>query len=275
MKIDRWMAALAAAWLAATPVAAQKLDAPDTSAHRSARLFTRRDLYIAGGFAAGALVMAPLDRSLANALQDSSVQANRILSNSATGVRVLASPGSLIISGGMFAAGRALKWPRMTDIGLHTFESIVLAEGITFAAKGFAGRSRPFVRPDDPVDYAFSRGFRDDNHQSMPSGHTSAAFAAASAATSEIGYWYPKRKTLAAVTLYTAAGLVGVSRMYNNRHWASDVVVGAGVGAFSGWKVVGYTHAHPDNPFDRILLGTRVTPAGNGGMAIVWSSATH
>ncbi|HET7461762.1 MAG TPA: phosphatase PAP2 family protein, partial [Longimicrobium sp.] len=88
----------------------------------------------------------------------------------------------------------------------------------------------------------------------------------------EVGAHWPRHKTVAGITLYTAAGLVGLSRMYNNQHWASDVVVGAAVGTFSGWKVVGYTHAHPGNPLDRLLLGTRVAPAENGGMALTWSS---
>jgi len=63
--------------------------------------------------------------------------------------------------------------------------------------------------------------------------------------------------------------------MYNNKHWASDVVVGAAVGSFSGWKVVGYSHAHPGNRLDRFFLGTRVAAVPNGGVAISWSSLTH
>jgi membrane-associated phospholipid phosphatase len=275
MTMRRGMAALASALVLAMPAAAQTLNAPDTAAQRSPHLFTHRDLLIAGGFVAGAVAMAPLDRTIANALQDSSVQANKVLSHSATGVRVLGVPGSIIISGGLYAVGTVIHHPHVADTGLHTLESILMAEAITSVAKGAAGRSRPFASPDHPFDYGFGRGFGADEHQSMPSGHTSGAFAAAAAGASEIGHWWPKHRTLAAIGLYSAAGLVGISRMYNNKHWASDVVVGAGIGAFSGWKVVGYTHAHPNNPIDRLLLGTRVTPAGNGGMAIVWSATTR
>jgi membrane-associated phospholipid phosphatase len=271
----RWMAALAGAWMAVAPAAAQTLNAPDTAAQRSPRLFTHRDLLIAGGFAAGALAMAPLDRTLARELQDSSVQANSFLKHGATGVRLLASPGSLVISGGLFAVGKAFHRPHLADTGLHTFESVILAEGITGVAKSLAGRSRPFVSPDDPFRYKFGAGISDDKRRSMPSGHATAAFAAAAAGASEIGHWWPRHRTLAAIGLYSAAGLVGISRMYNNKHWASDVVVGAGIGAFSGWKVVGYTHAHPNNPIDRLLLHTQVAPGGNGGMALAWSIPSH
>ena len=270
MKV-RWVVGVLAAWIAAAPAAAQTLNAPDTAAQRSAKLFTRRDLYIAGGFAVGALAMSPLDRSLARELQDSSVQANHFLKNSATGVRLLASPGSLVISGGLFAAGKVLHRPHVADTGLHTFESVLLAEAITGVTKSLVGRSRPFVSPDDPFRYKFGAGIKDDTRRSMPSGHTTAAFAAAAAGASEIGHWWPRHRVLASVTLYSAASLVGLSRMYNNKHCASDVVVGAGIGAFSGWKVVGYTHAHPDNPIDRLLLHTQVAPTPSGGMALAWS----
>jgi membrane-associated phospholipid phosphatase len=265
------MAAAAAAWMAAAPAAAQDLSKPDTAAQRSPALFTRHDLYIAGAFAAGTVAMFPLDRTFAHALQDSSVQANRLLSNTATFARLIGSPGGLILPAATYVGGRVAGSPKVADMGLHTFESVVMAGVITTSAKIVLGRARPLVDVHDPFNYKLGRGWADDAHSSMPSGHTSAAFAAASAATSEVGQWWPRRRTVVGVTLYSLAGLTGLSRMYNNKHWASDVVVGAAVGTFSGWKVVGYTHAHPNNPVDRLLLHTRVAAAPNGGMALSWT----
>jgi membrane-associated phospholipid phosphatase len=267
-----WMVALAGVWALAAPAAAQDLSHPDTTAQRSAKLFTRRDLYIAGAFAAGAAAMFPVDRTLANHLQDSTVQANHFLSHTATAARLVGSPGALALPFATYVGGRLLHRPQVADMGLHTFESVVMAEAITSIAKGAAGRARPRQNPDDPFDYKLGRGVGNNSYSSMPSGHTSSAFAAASAATAEVGEHWPRHKTVVGITLYTVAGLVGLSRMYNNQHWASDVVVGAAVGTFSGWKVVGYTHAHPGNPVDRFLLRTRVAPAANGGMALTWSS---
>jgi len=264
--------ALLCVWVAAAPAAAQDLAKPDTAAQRSPRLFSRRDAYIAGAFAAGAVAMFPIDRTLANHLQDSTVQANHFLSHTATGARLLGSPGAVVLPLATYVSGRVLHRPGMADLGLHTFESVVMAKVITGTAKTVAGRARPLQDPGDPFDYRLGRGFRKDLYSSMPSGHVSSAFAAASAATAEVGAHWPRHKTVVGITLYTAAGLVGLSRMYNNKHWASDVVVGAAVGTFSGWKVVGYTHAHPNNPVDRLLLGTRVAPAPGGGVALTWSS---
>ena len=275
MKTMRWSAAVAALLVAASPVAAQDLTKPDTASHRSGKLFTHRDLLIAGAFAAGTVAMFPLDRALARELQDSSVQTNHLLSRTATGARLLGSPGGYIFPAAAYVGGRVLHRPHLADLGLHTGEAVLMSTAITMTIKSVAGRARPIVDVEKPFDYGLGRGFRNDSLSSMPSGHTSTAFAAASAASAEIGHWWPKHRKAAAFTLYTAAGLVGLSRMYNNKHWASDVVVGAAVGSFSGWKVVGYSHAHPGNRLDRFFLGTRVGTVANGGLAISWSSPTR
>ena len=47
----------------------------------------------------------------------------------------------------------------------------------------------------------------------------------------EYGTWY-------GLAAYTVATAIGVSRIYNDRHWASDVVAGAGFGVLSA--KVGY-----------------------------------
>ncbi len=44
--------------------------------------------------------------------------------------------------------------------------------------------------------------------------------------------------------------------MYQSQHWASDVVMGAGIGTFTGLKIVRYAHAHPDNWIDKIMIHT-------------------
>jgi len=64
---------------------------------------------------------------------------------------------------------------------------------------------------------------------SFPSGHTANAFAAAEFLKQEykdINPWY-------GYAGYTVATATGVLRMYNNKHWLSDVVAGAGFGILS------------------------------------------
>ena len=89
----------------------------------------------------------------------------------------------------------------------------------------------------------------------------------------EIRYLWPNSSPLIAPSLYAGATLVGISRLYNDDHWASDVVAGAAVGTLAASVVVRYQRAHPSNAIDRILIGTTVFPAPGGGMALAWHRA--
>lgn len=67
------------------------------------------------------------------------------------------------------------------------------------------------------------------DRQSFPSGHTATVFAAAEFMRQEykdVSPWY-------GIAGYTAAIATGYLRMYNNKHWLSDIVGGAGVGILS------------------------------------------
>lgn len=66
-------------------------------------------------------------------------------------------------------------------------------------------------------------------YNSFPSGHTAMAFTSATLLHKEYGYLSP----WVSIAGYTAATVTGISRALNNRHWLSDIVVGAGVGILS------------------------------------------
>lgn len=256
-------AALALAAGIPVPAAAQPADTTRIS-HEP--LFTARDAWVAGGFVLGTVAMLPLDRRIAEGLQDSTTQTNRFFSDAATGFRVISQPGAYIIGGSLYAVGRIGGNERMADLGLHGSEAIFVAEVATYVLKGLAGRARPYVSGDSvPGDFALGRGFGDHDHRSFPSGHTSTAFAAAAAVTAETSRWWPRSTPFIAPVMYGGATMVGLSRMYNNRHWASDVVLGAAIGTFAGLKVVRYHHSHPGNRIDEILLHVTAAPDGGGG----------
>jgi membrane-associated phospholipid phosphatase len=157
--------------------------------------------------------------------------------------------------------------------GLHGAEAIVLAEVAGGLIKWTTGRARPVEVGDSlPHDFQFLRGLRKGYaYSSFPSGHTIAGFAAAAAFTSEATRSWPHSGWLIGPVLYGSASLVGLSRMYNDQHWASDVVFGAGLGTFVGIKVVQYTHNHSRNRLDRWLLSATITPAPGGGHRLALS----
>ena len=235
-------------------------------------LFTYRDAILAGGFLVAARLVHPLDDHYAARLQDSSTQANRKLQSLATFVRTTAAPGSYVIGAGMYAVGRVAKNHKLASLGLHGTEALAIGELTAGVIKGVVGRQRPFVEPRNANSYQLFRGFRKGNpFQSFPSGHAVAAFAAAAAVTGETSRNAPNTRWIVGPILYTGAALAGISRMYNNQHWASDVLIGAAIGTFAGLKVVRYHDAHPNNRIDRFFLAASLMPAPDGGRALSWS----
>lgn len=88
--------------------------------------------------------------------------------------------------------------------------SVILTQLVVIALKLTTG----VLRPDET------------NYFSFPSGHTTAAFMAATLLYKEYGfkgYWV-------GLVAYAAAIVTGFTRILNNRHWLFDVIVGAALG---------------------------------------------
>jgi membrane-associated phospholipid phosphatase len=226
-------------------------------------LFTWRDGVLAGGFVVATLAARPIDKSAALALQQPSRQQRRFFQESATIVRNIALPGSMVIGVAMYATGRLTHAERLAQVGLHGTEALAIGAATGTVLKDFFGRARPFVDTinPNPDDWQLLRGFKsDERFRSFPSGHTVAAFAAAAAVSAETSRWWPQATYFGiGPVLYGGAAAVGLSRMYNNRHWASDVITGAMIGTFAGTKVVRYHRTHPGNRIDRWLLNVSVS----------------
>jgi hypothetical protein len=258
--------------LPCAPALAQVSTTTDTSKAQQT-LFNKRDAWLAAGFAGLTVLMFPIDKHIETHLRDQSTPANRFLDHAATGFEYVSTPGSFIIGGALYGIGVVADKPNLKDLGWHGTEAVILGSGITGVLKGVLGRQRPDAVADArPSDFQFGKGFTNDNRTSFPSGHSTTAFAAAAAVTSEVNRMWPKYTWYVAPVMYGGATLVGLSRMYHNRHWASDVALGAGIGTFSGLKVVKYAHAHPDNLLDRIMLRTSAAPDGHGGAYIIWTA---
>ncbi len=239
---------------------------------RPGPLFTWRDAILAGGFVLAARAVHPLDDYYVQRLQDSSTQSNRKLQSLAAFVRTTAAPGSFLIGGSMYAVGRLAGNRKLASLGLHGTEALIAGELIASALKGAVGRQRPYVMPRDANNYQLFRGVKGGNdYRSFPSGHSVAAFAAAAAVTAETSRNAPNSTWFVAPVMYGGAALVGVSRMYNNQHWASDVLIGAGIGTFAGLKVVRYHDSRPGNAIDRLFLSATVLPDAAGGHVVRWS----
>lgn len=217
-------------------------------------LFVGKDLILLGAFTVGTVLVEPLDLKVANRLQDSATQANRFLHHAATNFRLLGDPGSFVTGTAVYLIGRAQGNRRVESVGLHSVEAILLADVLGGAIKLTVGRQRPFVDVKTPDNFQLWRGFKGNQWRSFPSGHTITAFAFASTVTRESKFWRPGATWYVGTVFYGGASLVGLSRIYNNQHWASDVMAGAAIGTLIGLKVVNYTHSNPGNRLDKALI---------------------
>ncbi|HEY6794119.1 MAG TPA: phosphatase PAP2 family protein [Kineosporiaceae bacterium] len=130
----------------------------------------------------------------------------------------------LVTAAGLAALG-GTRGRRAAGLGLL---AVGLASAVTnLGLKPLAGRRRPVW--SDSHQVSASRRVRRPISASFPSGHAASAFAFASAAGEAApAAWVP---------LHLAATLVGYSRVHTGVHYASDVSVGAVVGALCGWTV--------------------------------------
>ncbi len=107
---------------------------------------------------------------------------------------------------------------------LYLFASVALSGILTDILKILIARPRPKIYFNEhlyhPLFLKLKAAF-----WSMPSGHTTTAFAAAMA----LALIYPKYKWL---FLFLAL-LVGISRVALHQHFISDVIVGACIGSFT------------------------------------------
>jgi len=143
----------------------------------------------------------------------------KITSNSVYPALVIA-PTSLILTG--YIQNDKVMMRNGVKTGVAIGLNVLLTSGLKYSIN----RSRPFVQyPNDIVKRT------DAGKYSFPSGHTSSAFAMATAVTLSTKKWY------VAVPSYAYACAVGYSRMRLGVHFPSDVLGGMIVGIGSSLLV--------------------------------------
>jgi membrane-associated phospholipid phosphatase len=172
----------------------------------------RNSVYWLAGGVAAALAIHPEDKHINSRLAG---HTNFFTAGSfigATGTVLGASAGTYLI--GRFSGSR-----RAQHLGMDEIEAALLSEGIVEGAKQIIRRDRPLL-----ADGTRQAGF------SMPSGHATMTFAAATVLQQHLGY-------RAGLPTYAIASYVAMSRLHDNRHYASDVVMGAATGIIIGRSV--------------------------------------
>jgi len=122
--------------------------------------------------------------------------------------------GSLFTAA-MFTAGRFSDRPRFRAMTYDMVDAVIVNFGYSQVLKVAVGRERP----------------NGENNQSFPSGHASNAFTIATVAERHYGWKL-------GVPAYVIAGVVGASRIQQDKHYVSDVVAGATLGYIVARTVV-------------------------------------
>ena len=138
---------------------------------------------------------------------------------------------SSVFVAGMFTAGRFSHGTRFRPMTYDMLDAAIVNLAYTELIKVAVGRERP----------------NGQDEKSFPSGHTSNAFALAAVAERHCGWKL-------GVPAYLAAGLIGVSRIQQDKHYLSDVVAGASLGYIVGRTVVRVN----GRPLDEAVRGASI-----------------
>ncbi len=220
----RLIAVLIALGTLAAPVAAHAdSDAGRARTERPLVRLSRSDAWFGVATIVGAGAVAFADHELRE----------RALATDSDGARHLASAaqpfgapevvGSALLLG--YLAGRALDRPALASASARVGIPVAVAAVTTMGFKLAIGRVRPEDSAAESDPYQPLSG-----HASFPSGHAALAFATATALDRETdARWVPW-------VAYPIAALVGWSRVRDDKHWTSDTVAGAALGAWTAAK---------------------------------------
>lgn len=211
-----------------------------------------KDWLKVGGFAlltgAVALTNKPVNRFAVN-LHDN----NPALASISKHVTDFGGAYELYAIAGFYTYGVIFKTQKEKTTTVLATQAYITAVGISFIAKYLAGEQRPFYT--NPVTnkkgpifhgpfYANKKGpdgkkLNREDFSSFPSGHATAAFAAATVYAMEY-----RDKPLIPILSYSAASLIALSRLTENKHWPIDILAGSMIGYLSGRQVVNNFHRY-------------------------------
>lgn len=146
----------------------------------------------------------------------------------------------LSLNAALLAAGYVAEDPVLFSTSWNAAKSVFSAALLNEGLKYTFGRSRPYTE-SGPMHFD---PFPANRHafKSLPSGHTSLAFAFFTPFAEQYSRW-----------LYVLPVSVGAARVYKDKHWTSDVMLGAAIGFFTGYFFQ-HKNKHWEVSFNRIVV---------------------
>ncbi len=150
------------------------------------------------------------------------------------------------LSAGIYGVGLFSKNKELRTTGFMVFESLAFSAAITHTLKVIIGRSRPYTN-DGSTQFQGIQFV--EEHVSLPSGHSTAAFALSTVLAKQI------KNNYATIGLYSLATLTALSRVYTDVHWTSDIFLGAAIGVVTG-NFVSRIHLHESGQSSMRIIPT-------------------
>jgi len=206
-----------------------------------------RDWAYLGGFAVGVGALSFVDKPIQKkALSWRNESAS--LRNVSKYVTNFGGPYEVYTLAALGAYGFIFRVDKVKNTTLLATQAYITGGLVESVLKTITGRQRPYYTDSTKVQaspifhgpfYKAPKINGKATNSSFPSGHTTVAFAAATVFAMEYKNhpWIP-------IMAYSAATLIGVSRITENKHWTTDVVVGAALGYLTGRQIVNNYHRY-------------------------------
>ena len=182
--------------------------------------FSMRTLYVAAGVGGTVFLLSGQDADLTQGAIDlaegAGTRPRRILNE--VGNVDAVRPMALIFFLGTLTSGNE----RLQDAAFTSLEAIIISNLITNTLKAVVGRARPFQEEGASSFKPFS------GNTSFPSGHATTVFAF----TTPWLLYYHNAPTIA---LFALGAGTAFTRMADNVHWFSDVLIGTAIGFTTGY----------------------------------------
>ncbi len=204
-----------------------------------------RDFLRLGAFSGAGVVVYAFDQDIKEWAQDKRTDTSDDVSSVFS---YLGNAAVLLgLSAVLYGAGEAGDNDSLRKTALLSVESLAAAGFFVTTAKFIIGRARPYTGESG---HSFHPLATKSSYWSFPSGHAACAFAVATTVA--------EQTDCAAVDIaaYCLASLVGLSRIHDNKHWASDVFFGSAVGYFCAKKISSLNRPETKTAWD---LGLQVS----------------
>jgi membrane-associated phospholipid phosphatase len=147
-------------------------------------------------------------------------------------------------------------WDTSLQMSMVDLEAFGVVAILLWGQQAFVGRERPYIHHCPGYTEESCNPDSEERNRSFFAGHPAVVMTAAALTCTHHAhlplYGDPTADALACAVSLGAAGATGYGRIVTEMHYASDVIVGFGAGAFAGWVVPELLHyAYEDEASDR------------------------